>query len=332
MAISTRLTPRKWFFTLATLCIAAVASLLVLMNIGSAHATFFSTPNTTDDMIIFFTRLPRLLLGFIVGVALASGGSAFQSLLKNPLADPYILGVSGGAALGSVVAVALTLPFAGVIGCAGVFALASMLIVWWIAQSRGRLDGNSLLLVGVIYNAFAFALIMLINSLVTMEQAHEILLMLIGGLTLQPLSTIAMTAVGTAIGFTVLCLFSREMNLMSLGENEARHLGVNTDRFRHVIFFATSIMIGTVVSVCGLIGFVGLFIPHITRKLFGADHRLLIPASGLIGGIFLMWSDTLARTLLIHTGFATELPVGVITALIGGPFFVWVLKGKARWK
>lgn len=311
---------------------------LVLVVLGSLSLGPESVPLTkifgdlseTDALILFQTRLPRILLGAVVGLALASGGTAFQSLLKNPLADPYILGVSGGAALGCVLGIAFHLPFIAVTLVAFVAAFATMLLIYWIAAEKGRLPAHTLLLTGVIFNAFAFALIMLVHSLVTMEQAHEILFLLMGSLEFESYRTIGIVGLTVMAGFVLLILLSPKMNLMSCSEETAATLGVDIEKFRRWIFFGASLMIGAVVSVSGLIGFVGIFVPHMIRMMFGPDHRLLVPASGIAGAAFLVFADTIARTVVAGGPYQTQLPVGVVTALIGGPFFVYLLKRKVR--
>jgi iron complex transport system permease protein len=236
------------------------------------------------------------------------------------------LGVSGGAALGSVAGVALHLPLMMIATLAFISSFLSMMLIYWIAKTKGRLPAHTLLLTGVIFNAFSFALIMLIHSLVTMEQAHEILFLMMGSLELYSFKTIAIVAVPVLVGFMILNIFARKMDLMSTGDETAFHLGVDIDRFRKIIFVASSLMIGAVVSVTGLIGFVGLFIPHILRMIVGSDHRILIPASGLAGAAFLVAADTVARSAFAGGDYQMQLPVGVITALVGGPFFVVILK------
>lgn len=325
------LTVKKYIAVNTVLLLFLAVACLVALNIGPESANIFSGKlSRVQWNIIFATRLPRILLGVLVGITLSSSGTAFQSLLRNPLADPYILGVSGGAALGSVVGVGLGLPFALVSAIAFISAFLSMLLIYWISESKGRLPAHTLLLTGVIFNAFAFALIMLIHSLVTMEQAHEILFLLIGSLELYSYRTIVVVAIAVAIGFSLLIYFSGKMNLMSAGDETAFHLGVDIEKFRRLIFFSASLMIGAVVSVSGLIGFVGIFIPHTLRLIIGPDHRLLIPASAIAGAAFLVLADTVARTILASGQYQMQLPVGVITALIGGPFFVFVLKRQLK--
>ncbi len=209
-------------------------------------------------------------------------------------------------------------------------ALLTILFIFAIAKTKGRLPTHTLLLTGVIFNAFCFALILFINALVTMEQAYQIIFLLIGNLEVASYGTIALVAFCVMTGFVVLTLFASKMNVLSLGDESAAHLGIDAEKLRIIIFIASSLMVGAAVAVSGLIGFVGLFIPHVVRLIFGADHRLLIPASGFLGASFLVASDTVARSLLMNTGYVTELPVGVITALIGAPFFVFLLKKQQR--
>lgn len=316
--------------------VAVLAALALFLLLAVALAVFVGGPLdlglawrdrlSPDHDILFYSRLPRVLLGLIVGFALSSGGVAFQSLLRNPMADPYILGVSGGAALGSVVAVSIGLAFTWVSSVAFLSSLASLLLIYWIAQQRGRLPVYTLLLTGVIFNAFSFALIMFINSLVSFEQAHRIWYLMVGSLEAESYSKILVVGTFVFLGFSILYLHAGKMNLMAMGDQSAQYLGLDVERFRRHIFFAASLMIGATVSLSGLIGFVGLFIPHMVRLRLGADHRLLLPASALFGAAFLVLADLAARSLLAGADYQTQLPVGVLTALIGGPFFVYLVK------
>lgn len=287
-------------------------------------------PLSPDHAILFDARLPRVLLALIVGFSLSTGGVAFQSLLRNPLADPYILGVSGGAALGSVLSVLLGLSFGYVSVTAFVFSLGALLLIYWIAQTGGRLPVHTLLLTGVIFNAFTFALIMFFNSLASFEQAHRIWYLMVGSLEAESYGKLLTVALFVTVGYGILQSSALPMNLIATGEESAQYLGLDVDKFRRRIFFAASLMIGATVSLSGLIGFVGLFVPHMMRLWLGSDHRLLLPASGLFGAFFLIMADWLARSAFSGESFQTQIPVGVITALIGGPFFVYLLKRGAR--
>lgn len=328
-----RLTKARWARINVTLLFLLVAIVILAASLGSEHISLISAvkkTNPRDVAILFSSRLPRILLAALIGMALASAGGAFQSLLRNPLADPFILGVSGGAALGSVLAIGLNLSFGSISASAFISALLTILLIFAIARTRGRLPSHTLLLTGVIFNAFCFALILFINAVVTMEQAYQIVFLLIGNLEAASYTTISITAFFILSGFIILIIYSGRMNILSLGDEPASGLGINTEYIRFVIFIASSLMVGAAVAISGLIGFVGLFIPHVVRLIFGPDHRLLIPASGLLGASFLVGCDTISRTLLMNTSLNTELPVGVITALIGAPFFVYLLKRQQK--
>lgn len=327
------LTKQRWLFINVGFVALLVATVLAALMTGPQHIDIMSalkSENLKDAAILFSSRMPRILLAALVGMALASSGGAFQALLRNPLADPYILGVSGGAALGSVLAVGLKLSFVTISLFAFLSAFLTMLFIFFLAKTKGRLPSHTLLLTGVIFNAFCFALILFINAVVTMEQAYQIIFLLIGNLEVTSYGTIAIAAFFILSGYLILTFYAGKMNILALGDESAEQLGINAERMRIVVFIASSLMVGAAVAVSGLIGFVGLFIPHVIRLMFGSDHRLLIPASGLAGAAFLVASDTAARTILMNTSYATELPVGVITALIGAPFFVLLLKRQQR--
>lgn len=312
------------------------ALLLVALGAGAAignvpidlgRALDGSLADNPERLILFEARVPRVLMAAIVGAALAIAGAALQGLMRNPLAEPHIIGVSGGAALGAVLAVVLVggaafaevyvLPIAASGG-----ALLSMLVIYRMAMINGRLQPYVLLLAGVVYNAFAGALIMFVNSITDHYQAYGILFWLMGSLSTQGYGLVGVAAAYVAIGAIVLLRQARSLNLLSLGEESALQLGVDVPRVRRVAFFASALLVGAVVSVSGMIGFVGLIVPHILRLLFGADHRLLLPASLLGGAMFLVAADTVARTAF----GAVEIPVGVITAMCGGPFFLYLLQ------
>ena len=311
-------------FFLFCLLIFAVLLFSFLGNPVILPSTLFRDPLAHD--LFFGARLPRVLLALCVGASLSSSGVVFQSLLRNSLADPYILGVSGGAALGGVISLALGLPYPMMSVIAFLFALGTLFLVYFMAQVGGRLPAQSLLLTGIVFNSFAFALILLINSLTNMGEIHQILYLLMGSLEAQELGVVAWLLVFTGIGFAITLAYASKMNVVSLGEESASQLGLNVDVLRKILFFAASLMVGASVALAGLIGFVGLFVPHILRLMIGSDHRLLLPASALGGGIFLIVCDFLAKTAFSGHVFQTQIPVGVITALIGGPFFVFLLK------
>lgn len=329
----THLTKQKFFAVNAILIVLVIIVCAVAIVIGPEHVDWRGLIDGTDlraHAIVFVSRLPRIILAAIVGLALASSGGAYQALLRNPLADPFILGIAGGAALASVIAMGFGVPFTFVSIAAFGGALAAMLIIFSLARTKGKLPVHTLLLTGVVFNAFCFALILFINSVVRMEQAYQILFLLIGNLEVTDTTTVMIAAAFVGLGFALLCSVAGRMNVMSLGDEQAHTLGIDAEHTRRIIFIATSLMVGAAVSVAGLVGFVGLFIPHAVRLVFGSDHRLLIPASGFIGAAFLVAADTAARTVLMHTSTPTQLPVGVITALIGAPAFMLLLRKQLR--
>lgn len=276
--------------------------------------------------ILFQIRLPRVLLGFLVGGSLASVGVVLQALLRNPLADPYVLGVSSGAALGAAVGVlcgagTTFLAEAALPACGFAGGIIALVIVYRMATNSERLPIHSLLLTGVILNAIFSALIMFITSILDPNRSYGMMAWLMGTLTSPTYSGLVGVLVYLSISLILLFRQVRALNILALGEDAARSLGVDTERAKRSIFILTALVTGAVVSVSGMIGFIGMVVPHAVRLAIGADHRLLLPASALVGGTFLMGADTMARTLIAPT----EVPVGIITALAGGPFFVYLL-------
>jgi iron complex transport system permease protein len=310
----------------------------VRLDLGHALGNLFSA--NPDAEILLRARLPRVLLGIAIGGGMAACGVVLQALLGNPLACPQMLGVSGGASLGGVLGLIffpgwLTpiagaaageiswVPFAAFLG-----ALLSMLLVYRFSLFHGRLHPYHLLLSGVILNSFIAAVIMFLNSIVDFYQAQGLLFWLMGSLSTRAYLTVAFIWVYITVGFLWLWANSLSLNLITLGEETAMQLGVEPGVLQRQVFIASSLMIGAMVSVSGMIGFVGLMVPHVMRLIIGSDHRLLLPASFLTGGIFLAWADTLARILLAPA----ELPVGIITAFFGGPFFLFLLYREGRRK
>jgi len=247
-------------------------------------------------------------------------------LLRNPLADPYVLGVSSGAALSVALAILLgvgttvvafsVLPLCGFAG-----GLLSLVVVYRMAVSYGRLPIHALLLAGVILNAIFSAMIMFVTSIMEPNRSVGTMTWLMGTLTAPSYPALAILACYLLGGLLLLLRQARRLNVLTLGEESARSLGIDTEHVKRVVYVLSALITGAVVSVSGMIGFVGMVIPHAVRFLLGADHRLLLPASACIGGMYLVSADTLARTLLTPT----EIPVGIVTALAGGPFFIYLL-------
>lgn len=277
-------------------------------------------------VIVWQVRLPRILLAFLVGGSLAGVGVALQALLRNPLAEPFVLGISSGAAFGATLAMLLgvgntflgvsTLPLWAFAG-----GLLAIMVVYRISVAYRMLSVHTLLLAGVILNALFSALIMFAISIADPTQAFKMMLWLMGTLTVPEFWTLLTLLVYLACGFLILFWLARPLNILTLGDESARSLGVEVDRIKKLVFVTSALVTGAVVSIAGLIGFVGMVVPHAVRMIVGADHRLLLPVAALAGGAFLTVADTVARTALAPT----ELPVGVVTALIGGPFFIYLL-------
>lgn len=324
--------------TLLAILLLAVFVLSIL--VGSAHVDplrsvgmmlrrLLGSPSggtETEEAILFSIRFPRALLAGVVGAGLSVSGAAFQALLRNPLADPYILGVSSGAAVGAIGAIlmglgalSLATPLISSLG-----ALLTILAVFYFGRQDGKIHPNTLLLAGVIIGSFLSALIMFFISVSPKEELRTIVFWLMGDLSIANYRAIVVTFPYVLAGFLSLYLHARPLNLMLSGEENAVQLGVDVETLKRTAYFSASLITAASVSVCGLIGFVGLIIPHSVRLLLGPDHRLLLPASGLLGASFLIASDTVARTLLAPV----ELPVGVITAAFGGPFFIYLLKAR----
>jgi len=263
-------------------------------------------------------------LAGLVGAALSCAGVVFQALLRNPLADPYVLGISGGAAVGAISAIVIglgSLPF-GIPGLAFTGGLLSILLVWGLSGATGDRRTDRMLLAGIIVNAFFSALIMFLVSTAGGEQIHSVVFWLMGDLAMAGERDIWLAALFLAAGFAVMFFHARDLNILITGEGTALQLGIPVQRTRMILLVSASLVTGAAVSVSGVIGFVGLVVPHIVRMRFGSDHRLLLPASLLFGGAFLMAADTVARIVLAPA----ELPVGVITALCGAPYFAYLMK------
>ena len=327
------LTPWRFGVALALLAAALMLAMGVGLGVGPSGLApgavwdalrGAGSPTAAD--IVWQVRLPRVALAALVGASLATAGVLFQALLRNPLADPYILGVSGGAALGGILVLslggALGLGYAAVPPAAFLGAVLTVGLLLAVVGPGRRLSGTALLLTGVVFNAFASAAIVFLASMAGLADGARIFLWLIGNLTDARSDVMGWVAGFLVLGLACALPLARSLNLMVLGEESAEQLGVEVVRVQRVLLVATSLMVGAAVSVAGLVGFVGLIIPHLLRLLLGPDHRLLLPASALGGAIFLVLCDTAARTVL----GGRELPVGAITALAGGPFFLLLLR------
>lgn len=300
----------------------------VLRYLAKALIGDFSI-TSQEELILFSVRLPRIIFAGIVGASLSLGGVVFQAILRNPLADPYVLGISGGSALGAIIGILLGASsfYLGVPLLAFVGALATVFLVFVVAGgTRGPLLDNSLLLSGVVVNAFFSAAILFFLSIVNSMELHSITFWLMGDLSRASTKEICLAAFCLIAGFVLLYVQARKLNLIVQGEDSALQLGVNVERTKQRLLIVTSLITAVAVSLAGIIGFVGIMVPHFMRLIFGSDHRLLLPVSVLFGASFLIVADTIARVVFAPA----ELPVGVITALCGAPYFIFLLKRKAR--
>jgi iron complex transport system permease protein len=294
------------------------------LHVGRVFDRSLPFADNVDAQIFFLARLPRALAATLVGGTLAVAGVVFQGLLRNPLATPYTLGVSAGAALGAMVAITFgaAWPVGGVASASLAGAVIAVMVVYILASARHRgLSTTVLLLAGVVLNAFFSALILFVQYLSNFADTYRALRWLMGDLDVAsylPLLVALPFIVVTGLAFAWL---ARPLNLLSLGAEAAGARGVNVVLAQRVAFFSASIATGAAVSVGGPIGFVGIIVPHFVRLLVGADHRLVLPGSAFIGGAFLVLCDAVARTAFAPL----ELPVGIVTALTGGPFFLWLL-------
>ncbi len=287
----------------------------------------YASLSPSERTILFSIRLPRVIFAGLVGASLSCAGVVFQALLRNPLADPFILGISGGSAVGAIIGIMLGLgsvPF-GIPGLAFLGAVLTVILIFVVGKSGRELRSTTLLLAGVIVNAFFSAVIMFLISISSSADLHTITFWMMGNLGLVDWSTIAFEGILLFFGFAVIYSYARPLNLIVIGEETAMQLGVSVERTKIVLLLAASLITGLAVAFSGIIGFVGLVIPHIMRMLLGPDHRLLLPASLLSGASFLMITDTIARTLIPHS----ELPAGVITALLGAPYFIYLLRRRS---
>jgi len=280
----------------------------------------------SNIFIVLSIRLPRILLAAIVGSVLAVVGTTYQAVFKNPMADPYVMGVSSGAAFGATIGILLKLNV-GILGfgatsiLAFAGALITTFIVYNLARVGNKISTTSILLAGIVMSSIlssGISIMMIFNH----DELARIVNWTMGSFNSASWEQIMVIVIPVALGLIFLVSLSREMNAIVLGEEEAQNIGVNVERVKKMILITASLLSACVVSVSGIIGFVGIIVPHLFRLIFGADHKVILPVSAIGGGIFLLISDTIARTIV--PGF--EIPVGVITSLFGGPFFLYLLK------
>lgn len=318
-------------------CAAGLAVAVIFgMAVGSSSTDFaalfrslkgHNAVDATTWTIFWQLRWPRVLMAMETGAALALGGLVFQALLRNPLAEPYILGTSGGAAVGAIVGILAGLsPFPGVSAAAFGSSALSVTLVLILASGRGGLRRDALILAGVMVNAFCGALILFFISTTQDARLHTILFWLMGDLSRAEMSTVYRLGTVLAASSTILLAMARSMNVMLMGRDTAEILGVPVTWTRWFLLGVTAFMVSAAVCATGLLGFVGLAVPHGLRMLFGPDHRVLVPACFFGGGGYLIVCDALARWIPKHG----EMPAGVVTALIGAPLFIVLLRRTLR--
>jgi iron complex transport system permease protein len=332
------LTLRRVLWTCSLLLLVLLGVVLLALRLGAVPfslgdlgqnlwylATLHPEKVSSDFRLIMVDiRLPRILLGILVGAALSVAGASFQALLRNPLADPYVLGVSSGAALGAILALLavpmlpLMTPLAAFLG-----ATATIAGVYFLGQREGHLDSNTLLLAGIISASFLSAIIMFLMTTLASRDLRGIAFWLMGDLsTSLPPGLLWILLVGFILAAGAIFTTASDLNLLLAGEREAMHLGVDVTRVKLVVYVSASVLTGLAVSVSGAIGYVGLLVPHLMRMLFGSDYRILLPTSAIGGAIVIVLADTLARTIVAPT----ELPVGAMTAMAGAPVFIYLLR------
>jgi iron complex transport system permease protein len=311
-----------WFFIAwCTLCVGSV--FYSPWELWDSLWSYLQSHVTPREAILWELRLPRLLLASLVGFSLAIVGGTFQTLLYNPLAEPYLLGISSGASVGAILTTFLIgmslwgMPLGAFAG-----AVVTIFAVYRLGQVRGILRMPTLLLAGVMVSFFCAAVVIFLISLAGPTQTKSLFFWLMGDLSGADFFTLIPMGAVAIVGALLIFWKSRDLNALALGEESAHHLGVSVRSTQRLLFFLGSLLTAIAVASSGVIGFVGLVIPHTARRLWGADHRLLIPASGLLGASFLVLADTIARTVMAPT----ELPVGVLTSLLGGPFFIYLLR------
>jgi len=312
--------------------LAAFALIALTIGVGAGSVALppgevwsgLARADAPASLIVRNLRLPRALLAFLVGGGLGVCGAALQALVRNPLADPYLLGLSGGAGLGAVLAIAARpgsgwpVPLAAFVG-----AMAAVVLVYRLSVVSGRrLDPRVLLLAGVVVGAFASAVMSAVSVLSDAPQLRNAFLWLLGGFTASSWQTLGLFVVYSVIPFAMLFALARSLDLLALGEETALHLGTDVERAKRLVYVAASLLTAASVATSGIIGFVGLVVPHAVRRLWSPLHVALLPASFLAGGGFLVLADTLARTVIRPL----ELPVGVVTALVGVPLFAVLLR------
>ncbi len=314
---------------LLAISLLTILTLIFAPQFGTSWINPFSELSTLNEQIFYDLRIPRVLFAFLCGAALSLSGLAFQAMFRNPLATPFTLGVSSGAALGSALYIRLGFGFL-VLGIPGITifaftgAIISLVIVYFLPKVKGGFNTSTLLLAGIAINFFCSSLILFIQYLSGFSDSFNIVRWMMGSLDIAGYAKLFQLLPFSIAGLLILIPLAQNLNIMLTGEELAQTRGVAVNLTKKLVFLAASLLVGSVVAFCGPIGFVGMMAPHITRLFIGSDHRLLMPGATLFGGAFLVICDTLARSIVPPS----EIPVGVITSLLGGPFFLWLLLSK----
>ncbi|HEC68966.1 MAG TPA: iron ABC transporter permease [Candidatus Omnitrophica bacterium] len=330
----------NWILTFISLLVGFALTILFALGIGATQINYFLItkiliskiiPIHNDrpdyfEAIIIGVRLPRILLASLVGAGLAIAGGSMQGLFRNPLASPYVTGIASGASFGASLAIILSLGTGGIAPLAFLFSVTTSFLVYFIAKTKGRISISSLLLAGIAISLFFSALVSFMQYIAGERQLRQIVFWLMGGLWASNWEKVIMSLPLILSGSLGILFFSRDLNILLSGEESALNLGVDVENVRKMVLVLASLVTATCVSFCGVIGFVGLVVPHIMRLIVGPDHRILLPSSFLAGAIFLIWTDTLAREIIAPT----ELPVGIITAILGVPFFLFLLRSRKK--
>lgn len=335
------LTLRRWLSSISLLGILSILVVFLSMLFGSSAlkssdvlrvliGNISGHPiSEINSTILFQIRLPRILLAAVVGGSLAAAGGMFQTILRNPLADPYILGTSSGAALGVILSLftRLEISFLGftsttVMAFTG--AIVTLYFVYRFSRIHEKTSPQTMLLAGIMVNAIIFAVILFLTSVVNSNQLYRVFFWLLGYLSAPDYTSLITISLFFLVGIGILFSQSRALNILTLGDETAQALGLDVESVKRKVFVAGALLIASAVSICGPIGFLGIMVPHTVRLVAGHDYRVMLPLSVLGGGIFLMIADTVARTVISPA----EIPVGVITSLAGGPFFLYLLRKK----
>jgi len=337
----------RWKLMVIILTVALTLTIILSLNVGFAQIPFSTvlkilakrmpflgnlvdTSNVSyvEETIIIQIRMPRILAGVLVGAALAAAGVVYQGIFRNPMADPYVLGISAGAAVGASLAIVLGIGFT-ILGVSTVpisaFAgsLIAVFVVYNVSRVGSRVPVTTLLLSGIAVSIFLSAIVAVLQ-VIAGEKLHVIVFWLMGGFSYVEWKDVWAVLPLICLGTVVIYFYARDLNILALGEETAQHVGVDVERVKKLLLVFGSLVTAAAVSISGLIAFIGLVIPHITRIMIGPDHRVLLPTSIIVGASFLVICDAVARVIVSPV----ELPVGVITALSGGPFFIYLLRKK----